>query len=394
MGSIRFSAREIGFKRSHRSENLSGVRWPNRPKDATILAMVPPEVILDRFVRTQLCNEAGFSGYLGKLDLKTVESPSFRSFLYLFQDTMNEALRLEGVNASGSVEQPPFHFDYLDVSGGITNAHAFQHGGFAFIAVTLPMVELVWHLSLRLSRSPLVCRLLNSLPTALEPDALQSLLFEIQLNFLVSHEYTHHVHRHCEESQAGLHGLWTEFLRDETGGTTHLQAQELDADAYATYLLLAHLLRGERRESALALLGRADALGLDGDELLLTCFFLSVVAFFCAFWRGGVDMASIYQVRHPPPPIRIKYAIQVAEMWSGQNQSARRSWFVPARFQALFGAAADVIGGTARQEWDAQMLFLRGADGSRYDGQLFERFEAIRQKRDLAHAAPGVEVTS
>ena len=133
---------------------ISQATWPNRPRDATTRAMVPPEVILDRFVRTQLCNEAGFSGYLGKLDTETVESPSFRSFLYLVQDTMNEALRLEGVNASDGVEHPPFHFDYLDVSAGITNAHAFEHGGFAFIAVTLPMVELVWRLSHRLSRSP------------------------------------------------------------------------------------------------------------------------------------------------------------------------------------------------------------------------------------------------
>jgi len=356
--------------------------------------MVPPEVILDRFVRTQLCNEAGFSGYLGKLDTETVESPSFRSFLYLVQDTMNEALRLEGVNASGGVEHPPFHFDYLDVSAGITNAHAFEHGGFAFIAVTLPMVELVWRLSHRLSRSPRVCELLNSSPAELAPDALQGLLFQIQLSFLVSHEYTHHVHRHSVESEAGVNGLWTEFLRDEAGGTIHSQAQELDADGYAIYLVLAHLLRGGRRESALALLGGTDAPGLDGDELLLTCFFLALLAFFCAFWHGGVDMASIYEFRHPPPPVRIKYVIQVAEMWSCQNESVSRSWFVPARFQALFGAAADVISRTARQEWDAQMSFLRGADGSRYDGQLFEKFERIRQKQDeLAHTAAGVEPT-
>ena len=64
--------------------------------------MVPPEVILDRFVRTQLRNEPGFSGYLGKLDIETVVSPSFRSFLYIVQDAMNEALRLEGVNASAA----------------------------------------------------------------------------------------------------------------------------------------------------------------------------------------------------------------------------------------------------------------------------------------------------
>src|SRR5260370_30301493 len=146
---------------------------------------------------------------------------------------MNEALRLEGVNASGGVKPPPFHFDYLDVSAGITNAHAFQHGGFAFIAVTLPMVELVWHLSHRLSRSPRFRQLLNPSPTALEPDALQGLLFQIQLDFLVSHEYTHHVHRHFVEGQDAVNGLWTEFLREEMGGTIHLQAQELDADGCA-----------------------------------------------------------------------------------------------------------------------------------------------------------------
>ena len=65
--------------------------------------MIPPEVILDRFVRTQLRNELGFSDYVGKLDIERVESPSFRSFLHLVQKTMNEMLRLEGINASGGV---------------------------------------------------------------------------------------------------------------------------------------------------------------------------------------------------------------------------------------------------------------------------------------------------
>ena len=55
---------------------------------------------------------------------------------------------------------------------------------------------------------------------------------------------------------------------------------------------------------------------------------------------------------------------------------------------ALFGAAADDISRTARQEWDAQMSFLRGADGSRYDGQLFEKFERIRQKRGTPVSQP------
>ena len=138
----------------------------------------------------------------------------------------------------------------------------------------------------------------------------------------------------------------------------------------------------------MAVFGGTHTAGLDGDELLLTCFFLALLALFCAFWRGGVDIASINEFRHPPPPVRIKYAIQVTDMWSGQNESVSRSWFASARLQALFGAAADILSQTARSEWDAQMSFLRGPDGTRYDGRLFERFEAIRQKKDeLAHPA-------
>jgi hypothetical protein len=343
--------------------------------------MVPPEVVLDRFIRTQLCKEGGFCGYRGKLNIESVEPPSFRSFLCLVQETMNEALRLEGANASGGVKHLPFHFDYLDVSDGIPNALAFEDGGFAFITVTQPMVELIWHLSYRLSRSPSVCQLLNP-SSPLPPDELQGLLGQIQLNFLVSHEYTHHIHRHCVESESGRSGLWTEFTRDETGGSINSQAQELVADGYAIYLLLAHLLRGERRESALAVLGGADMPSLDGDDLLLRCFFLALLGFFCSFWRGCPDIASIYQLRHPPAPVRIKSAIQVTEMWSSQNGSVPQSWFASAKFQGLFSAAAEIIREAAKVEWDIQMAVLRSAEGTQYDAQLFERFEAIRKKQD------------
>jgi len=56
---------------------------------------------------------------------------------------MNEALRLENENA---IDCPPFHFDYLEADA--PNAHAFQHEGFAFIVVTLPLVELISNVSL------------------------------------------------------------------------------------------------------------------------------------------------------------------------------------------------------------------------------------------------------
>jgi hypothetical protein len=177
--------------------------------------MIPPEVILDRYVKAHLRNEPGCSSYAGKLDIERVGSPSFRVLLSTFQNEINEALRLENANASGGVEHPPFHFDYLDVAE-IENAHAFQHEGFSFIVVTLPLVETMLDVSQRLSRSAVVLQLLHLDSGTLELDILQGLLAQIQLLFLIAHEYTHHVHEHI--SRRDKSKVWTEFPHRMTCG--------------------------------------------------------------------------------------------------------------------------------------------------------------------------------
>jgi hypothetical protein len=136
--------------------------------------MTPPEVVLDRIVRKELKHEDGCSGYSGKLDIDRIEPESLKFFLHLVQSSMNEALRLEGVNASAGVEHPPFHFDYLDVTDGTANAHAFQREDFSFVIVTLPMIELLWHSSHALSGSPLIVNPLRLNPE-INLDALQRL---------------------------------------------------------------------------------------------------------------------------------------------------------------------------------------------------------------------------
>jgi hypothetical protein len=315
------------------------------------------------------------------LDIEKVDPPPSRSFLHFVQEAMNEALRLESVNASGGVEHPPFHFDYVEVNDGTSNAHAFQHEGYSFIVVTLPLVQLFWDLALLLSRSPLVLQLLRLNHPAVRPDALHGLLFQAQLSFLVSHEYTHHVHRHIDQGESGLAGVWTEFSKGDTNGGIDSQAQELDADGYAIYLALANLVRGGGRRSALEQLGRQDLPSTDADELLLMCFFLAIAAFFCALWPENIETTSIEQLGHPPAPVRIEYAIRVAQMWGGQN-GVPQLWFGAERFQSLFRTAAEAIGGTTRQAWDEHISFLHGEEGAKYDRLLFERFEVERKKRD------------
>ncbi len=343
--------------------------------------VTPPEVVLDRWVRTQ-AKRCGCGGYVGKLDIETVDSPSFRSFLLFVQEAINGALLLENVNASGGVEHPPFHFDYIQVDDGSKNAHAFQHEGFAFIVATLPLIELLWDLSLRLSRSQQVLRLLQIDPAVVRQDALQGLLFTAQIGFLVSHEYTHHIHRHVDEDERRIIGAWTEFLQGDAGGSMDLQAQELDADGYAVYLGLANLVRGAARQGALDQLGRQDLQAADADGLLLMCFFLALTAFFCSIWRENIDMTSIEEFRHPPAPVRIEYAIRIAKMWCGQNGSVPQAWFDTDRFRALFHTAAEAIGANTRRAWDAHILFLLSREGAEYDARLSERFQAMRVKRD------------
>jgi hypothetical protein len=333
--------------------------------------MAPPEVILDRLLR----NEPEFSRYLGKVDIERVEPPSFRALLSMFQNEINEALRKENTNASGGVEHPPFHFDYVD-SAVEKNAYAFQHEGFSFVVVTLPLVKSIVDVSQRLSRSEDALRLLHLDWGAFEPDILQGVLAQIQLLFLTSHEYTHHVHKHVSGGYQGR--VWTEFPQGANCGNIDSQVEELDADYYAAYLVLTHLLRGERRQSALIQLERTNMPATDCDEMLLSCFLLAVLAFFCALSRWDVAQ-SAYQLTHPPRPVRIRYAIKAAEMWCRQFGSVPQSWFSSPRLQDLLRVANEAGGETTRPGWDVELSILSSADGALYERLLLEKFEAVRR---------------
>jgi hypothetical protein len=337
--------------------------------------MVPPEIVLDRWLKTQAHERQEFRGYIGKADIDGAQPDSFGSLLHLLQGSMNQALQSENANASGGTEHPPFHFDYAEVSDGTKNAHAFQHGGFSFIVVTIPLVQMLWTISQRLSRSVLVLGLLGIDQDAARLEAVQALLFQFQLAFLVSHEYTHHVHQHC----SSVDGTWDEFVQAGTRGGLKDQALELDADGYALYLTLANYVRGAARQNALAQVGKQNLPGLQGDEFLLTAFFIALTALFCSMWPENVPISEIRDLRHPPAPVRIEYAIRDATMWCGQNASVSQAWFEAERFSAIYLAVINAITGGGRSQWDSHIAFLRSEDGAAYDRQLTQQFDAVRK---------------
>jgi hypothetical protein len=76
-------------------------------------------------------------------------------------------------------------------------------------------------------------------------NAIHALMFQTQLMFVVSHEYTHHVHGHLSKAS----GTASASETDEDGSLDE-QVVEIDADGYAVFHVLTHLIAGEARLQA------------------------------------------------------------------------------------------------------------------------------------------------
>jgi hypothetical protein len=215
--------------------------------------VLPPEVVFDRYFREVERRPEERRHYWGKQDLAKLR-PQVAAFLTDVQTALNEALRNEKINVPEHVDHPPFHFDYI--ASDIANALAFQCGDNSFIGITMPLFSELWESCVALSKSQGVNTLLEIAATPQGEEAILTVMCQTQLNFIVSHEYTHHVHGQLCLSNQGLEA----------------QAFEMDADGYAVYHVLAHLISGPRREQAVQLLDCADSPNSIQDQRLFSSF--------------------------------------------------------------------------------------------------------------------------
>ncbi len=298
----------------------------------------------------------------------------FDHCLLAFKKTLNEALRNEKKNVPEHVEHPPFHFDFVDST--IPNALAFRYEGFSFIGVTMPLIYVLWDTCLRLSRSEPVGAAIgiHLLPEA--HDLIHALFLGNQLAFVVSHEFTHHVHGHT--LNRGPEPVFlNEILDTPDGGNLELQAQEIDADGYAVYHLLADLIDGGRRAQTVGLLGLEEQSPRVQDEVLLSSVVVAVGAFLFARTPSTVESAKIYKLTHPPQAARMNFIMHSAVNWCKQNRPHLESYMTIKRFQMLRRATATATWGmNGGTDWALQIAFLQTDEGSRYISKLDERFKA------------------
>jgi hypothetical protein len=324
----------------------------------------PPEVILDRYFRSDECSSVVQENYIGKQDLDLLE-PALGSLLRHIQMTLNESLReMEGKLHAGG-RHPRFHFDYLQAK--VSDAIAFEHKGYFFIAITMPLTHLLWRTCETLSKCPPVLAFLEVSLTVGQQESTHAALFWAQLSFILLHEYRHLCQPEFATSLTG--GTITELAE----GSIESQAREVDADGYAVYHLLTRMMLAPRRPGSSDLLAPRAS-----DEALLSLLIVAVGAFFYARRPVLCDIQTLYELTHPPQAARMNEVMHSVQAWSRQNRPTLESWLTLQRFQTGMHAVEDATWGTAgKGNWSQQTTFLSSEPGVRYFERLHGQVQML-----------------
>ncbi len=334
---------------------------------------LPPEVLLDRFLKSDQRSQVDRATYRGKQDLQSLE-PSLGSLLAGVQDALNAEL-WQRSNTFAKGRRYSFHFDYVDATR--PNALAFEHEGYAFIVVTMPLVKVLWHMCDQLSRSAMMTEILRVVATDQQREAILAVLFTTQLAFVVSHEFAHHDRGHFPHQDSTTE-LWKEIPAADVGGSLEQQAREVDADGWAVYLVLTHLMIGQRRDGTRALLALQAAPDDSVDEVLLSSFILAVAAVLFVFPPAVFDEHTLYGLTHPPQAARMNEIMHRVRTWCQQNRPALEAWMARERFQGLMRAAREATSKLdGAPNWSKQTEFFLTQAGSEYFKRLHEHVVSL-----------------
>jgi hypothetical protein len=330
-----------------------------------------PEILFHRYFQNPSRHPDDRRTYRGKQNLDALPKP-LASFLRDVQDALNEALRNEKQNVTEHVKHPPFHFDYIEAT--VPNALAFRFVDYSFIGITMPLIHRLWDSSVELSKSDAVAALLEVPGTAESEEAILTVMFQTQLTFLVSHEYTHHVHGHFSQLDPGS-TFFNEILSTSETGRLEDQAFEVDADSYAVFHVLTHLITGPRREQAVELLGCSQARSERQDEILLYSFVMAIAAFLLILPPISADASTIYNRTHPPPAARMNEIMHAAISWCKQNKPDLAAALTLSKFQTLMTVVSTAMSGMSEvSDWSGQTAFLTSERGSEYSEKLRTHF--------------------
>ncbi len=301
--------------------------------------------------------------YCGRKNLRLLK-PELAAFLTDVRDAVNDALSEENKGLPGHVAHLPFYFDYVDSIH--PNALAFRDVDFSYIGVTMALVSTLWESCAELGRSIGVGALLEVGSIPEREEAILTVMFQHQLIFLVLHEWTHHVHGHLSSLAPGT-GFFEEIVTNGDVGNLKSQAFEIDADGYAVYFALSHLMNGPRRKQAISLLACEHAHPDMQDGVLFLSFIIAIGAMLFVLSPASFDFSKCYTQTHPFPAVRMDWIMRHASNWCAENDKARLVPMVQRTFQALMviveKASSQV---SPANDWREQGEFMKSPFSSGY----------------------------
>ena len=254
--------------------------------------------------------------------------------------------------------------DFVD--SGDANALAFTEGGYSFIGITVALIYRIWEICLPMAQSAEIANLLDlRLDTAERQSRFHAVLFRMQLNFVTTHEYTHHVHGHTTDSTLDSR-FADEIDSSAENCDVDTQVLEVDADAYGTFHVLSNLFADERA-FAINLLDINARPPFRQDQTLLACFVLAVGTFLFVRPTKSLTPENIYTLCHPPQAARMDFILRAAVNWCRKHRPALADWMSPEVFDKIMSTLSYVTpGADAGQGWRSQTIFLQTEIGDAY----------------------------
>jgi hypothetical protein len=341
----------------------------------TVNVPTPPEAAFDRYFRG--LNPKQQKIYEGKYDLEQLTRGPLKVLLLGLQSGLNLALANER-SVPEHRDHPPFHVDYIRSEQA--NALAFRYDGYSFIGLTIPLVNQAAQLCTRLCNSIDLLSALGLNPTQEISEALGAILLKILLYFVVSHEYTHIVHGHPLSEVTDSEPI-NEILMDGRAWSLDEQTLEADADSYAIYHIMSNWIEGVERSPTISSLAMDAAFTNDQDVLLFGCIVVAIGAYFVLHPVPQLDAKNVYELRHPPHPVRLNLLMETAIGWCKQNRPGLEDYMTPQRFDSLLSIVANLVwefDDHKIQDWRSQISFLKTHGGASYITELQRRKDAYR----------------
>lgn len=246
---------------------------------------------------------------------------NFVSLLLGIQQMFNEALSAEPALSSHGIR---LHFDYIDSDE--VNALAFREAEYLFIGVTVPAVLDAWRACSSLAASARTVELLGLDDTLATREGLAAVLLRIQLNYVVCHEYAHHLNGDVSN------GEFFEEYHAAHAGNILSQAREVHADGIAVYLVMANILASDERDRIISLLEIASRNEQSQDQILVALALLAIGGRMYNREPQSLNESNVYLLTHPPQAARMNNATNTIWTWCSQNLPDVAGWLTIERF--------------------------------------------------------------